>query len=258
MKPKSLLTKCGFIAALALNGWTPISQAAALKEVVLTDYVGNSDVEGEWPEYVARTVLRADGTAFYFGNPTYAPRKGQFRGTVAPADFAKIAALMRGVAVGKSHGTMRGSTRCVVQTTAENGARRQMTFWAYSEPKPLRAVQNIVSGLAWKIKWQPYAGVSRYNGDLSGVRGHVLRGKLGQTQRALGQLGSHVVANLPLSLRTLNGKEKARGTSDGAGRFCLVAPPGIYQLVPLKAKLTPMRVTVKANGFTELYVEAPR
>lgn len=239
---------------------------SALKEVIITTYVGDRYAKQDTPEYIARIVLRADGTAFYFGNPTYAPRTGQFRGTFAPSQFTRINKMLSGISFStgltKTNRVVTGDTRTEFDLLREAGAQRHLTLYALQSNPTLRAVENIAEGLSWEIAWQRYTGVNRHNRDLSGVRGHVLRGSRANVRTVLGVPSAYVIAGVRLSLQTSAGKEVARGQSGKAGRFCLVAPPGNYYLVPIlpkDIKVDPtsakQKVTVTANGFTDVIVE---
>ncbi len=237
----------------------------AIKEVVVTNYVGTDDTKQATPEYMARTVLRADGTALYFGNPTYAPRKGQFKGTFAPSYFVRINKMLRSVFDSKQSAKMPTKippfARMEFKILGDNGARRHLISYESEENHTLLAALNIAYGLTWKIKWQPYTGIDQYNRDLSGVRGFVLRGSRSEV-RSLGAPSAYIIPGTTLSLRTSAGKEIAHGQSDIAGRFCLAAPPGTYDLVPILPNgITPdpasakQTVTVTPNGFSDVFIE---
>jgi hypothetical protein len=254
------------LSAFAHNVQSAPKKPAVLKEVIITNYVGDRYAKQDTPEYIARIVLRADGTALYFGNPTYAPRTGQFRGTFAPSYFTRISKLLKNVPLQKQRykagWDLPHDARTEFAILSTNGQRHHLTAYSASEAQLLSAVRNVAEGLSWKIAWQRYVGVDRYNRDLSGVRGDVLRGSRAGIRTALGVPGNHVIAGATLSLRTLAGKEIARGQSGKAGRFCLLAPPGTYYLVPILPKgITPdplsakQKVTVTANGFSDVVVE---
>ena len=262
--PKKL---CGWLVLLLMGALACSAQCepkTALKEVVITNYVGNRYAKHDSPEYISRLVLRADGNAFYFGNPTYAPRTGQFRGTFASSQFTRISKMLSAVFSHKQvkvNGSANGDTRTEFDILRADGAQRHLVFYAMQHNPTLNALNSIADGLSWQLKWQRYVGVNRYNRDLSGVRGVVLRGRRGAVRTALGVPSNHVIPGATLSLRKA-GKEVARGYSDRAGQFCVLVPPGTYELVPLSSKgIAPdpssikQTVMVTANGFSDVVVE---
>ena len=259
----ALLTALFFSVASAQNApKTPV----VINEIVITNYVGNEYAKQDTPEYMARTVLRSDGSALYFGNPTYAPRKGQFKGTFEPSYFVKISKMLKSVFDSKQRDKTRKnlttSTRTEFEIIAADGQKRHIIAYDSEENQTLLAANNTIYGVTWKTKWQPYTGIDRYNRDLSGVRGHVLRGSRSEVKTALGVPSAYIIPGVTLSLRSSEGKEIARGESDRAGGFCIAAPPGTYDLVPIFPKgIVPdpdsikQEVTITPNAFTDAVIE---
>lgn len=254
------------LSLFSLQAWAAPRSRATISEIVVTNYVGNDNSDIDTPEYIARTVLRADGSALYFGNPTYAPRTGQFKGSFAPSYFAPFRKALNSIfnqPQRKKAKNPHHDTRTEFEILRSDGTIRHLIFYSSQPNVTLNALDNMAYGPTWKIKWQPYVGVDKYNRDLSGVRGDVIRGLRDQVRTALGVPSSYVIPNIPLSLQTADGKEIARSTSDRAGGFCIVAPPGNYFLVPKfplgitsQPHAAKQPVIVNANGFSDVFVES--
>lgn len=266
MRQKILLVIAGLsLSALALPPVAARSATSALSEIVLTDYVGSGDARADWPEYISRIVLRRDGSAVYIGNAHYARLKGRFEGRFAPAQFERIAKLVpASLKLRPSYNQYAGhQVARTVFGLKRGGKTLESTDYESSGPPALLQARKIVDGLEWKINWKKDLRLDRLSAGLSGVRGFAVRGSM-RTVAMLGVPTTRSLAYAIVVLRDLSGREVARGKTDRAGQFCVLAEPGVYKvslLVPRSSGLVPRslqgKIVVSHHRFSDASFDTP-
>lgn len=147
----------------------PKNAATKVREIRFARYYTKT-ASGAPSSTIQTFVFRSDGTAIYYGHPSFVKPFGKLTGRIDSNDFAKLAALVDADflelprQIGKPEVVAEGQKittfRVVAEATVGDKKKQVVTFNSY-RPKPLRGLAQIVDGLLYKIRWtraEPAAG----------------------------------------------------------------------------------------------------